>query len=99
MTSLSEREDRWQHLVACAFALRESPDDLAPLLSSLAEVFPSSLDPVDDFEGYAVRRFVLALREAVDQRANGQTSGMHTVRSASASTVSGVPTRTKSPNR
>lgn len=64
------RDDRWQHLVTCAFALEEAPAEarqveLARVLASVAEVFPRTLDPVEDFEGYAVRRFVLALTEAV----------------------------------
>jgi hypothetical protein len=74
------RTDRWQSLVAGAFLLEETltskegsgaaPGVSAPALrylDSLLEVFPSSLDPVEDFEGYAVRRMVLALRRALEQ--------------------------------
>jgi len=32
------------------------------LIESALEVFPSSLHPVEDYEGYAVRRLLLALR-------------------------------------
>jgi len=36
------------------------------LLDNLLEVFPHTLDPVEDFEGYAVRRLAQALRRACD---------------------------------
>jgi hypothetical protein len=75
------RTDRWQSLVAGAFRLeealgskegpREGPATAAPALlylDSLLEVFPSSVDPLEDFEGYAVRRMVLALRHALEQQ-------------------------------
>ncbi|QRN95150.1 hypothetical protein JRI60_39660 [Archangium violaceum] len=76
----SGRTDRWQSLVAGAFLLeetlasKEGPGDTSGAippalryLDSLLEVFPSSLDPVEDFEGYAVRRMALALRRALEQ--------------------------------
>jgi hypothetical protein len=76
----SGRTDRWQSLVAGAFLLEETlaskegpeaaPGVSAPALrylDSLLEVFPSNLDPVEDFEGYAVRRMALALRRALEQ--------------------------------
>lgn len=64
------REDRWQHLVQVSFLLEArdaepGPDrrqSLCAVVDDLLEVFPSSVDPVDDFEAYAVRRFALALR-------------------------------------
>jgi len=65
------REDRWTHLVTAAFLLEEGGPsaDAAEragralgLIESALEVFPSSLDPVEDYEGYAVRRLLLALR-------------------------------------
>ena len=31
------------------------------------EVFPAAIDPVDDLEGYAVRRFALALRRQLEE--------------------------------
>jgi hypothetical protein len=37
------------------------------LLGSLLEVFPSSLDPVDDFEGYAVRRLAQVLLRTLEE--------------------------------
>ena len=74
----SGRTDRWQSLVAGAFRLEESLASGAPptgaaahaalgYLDNLLEVFPSSLDPMEDFEGYAVRRMVLALRHALER--------------------------------
>ena len=69
--SAPTKEDRWQHLVAGSFALAEeggdAKDRLAAAeryLTSVLEVFPPGLDPVEDFEGYAVRRMALALLEA-----------------------------------
>jgi hypothetical protein len=69
------RTDRWQHLVERAFRLSEtvsaggapaaSRAEALALLDSVLEVFPVSIDPVEDFEGYAVRRLALALREAL----------------------------------
>jgi hypothetical protein len=74
------RTDRWQSLVTGAFLLEESlkatpppsdtrqPGALAvSYLDSVLEVFPSSVDPVEDFEGYAIRRMALALRRALDE--------------------------------
>lgn len=65
------RTDRWQSLVAGAFRLEEAlapagPRAVLDYLDNLLEVFPSSVDPVEDFEGYAVRRMVLALRRALE---------------------------------
>ena len=72
------REDRWQHMVHAALLLEEQlgQQDLASaqerrrrvqgLLDSLLEVFPSSLDPVDDFEGFAVRKLAQALQRALE---------------------------------
>ncbi|HEY0840028.1 MAG TPA: hypothetical protein VGD74_07565 [Vulgatibacter sp.] len=42
-----------------------SRDRALEFLNGVLEVFPSSIDPVDDFEGYAVRRMALALRETL----------------------------------
>jgi hypothetical protein len=75
------RTDRWQSLVTGAFLLEESlkatpsprgdtrpPGALAvSYLDSVLEVFPSSVDPVEDFEGYAIRRMALALRRALEE--------------------------------
>jgi hypothetical protein len=73
------REDRWQNVVHAALLLEDrlalrppgrSPDaadlrEAQVLLASLLEVFPSSLDPVDDFEGFAVRKLAQALQRAL----------------------------------
>lgn len=68
------RVDRWQNLVNGSFSLCEravagdasvSRDRALEFLNGVLEVFPPSIDPVDDFEGYAVRRMALALREAL----------------------------------
>ncbi|MFP2904703.1 hypothetical protein ACLESD_06525 [Pyxidicoccus sp. 3LFB2] len=76
------REDRWQHLLHTSFLIEEAeraahavggPPELEErqrqvkvLLGSLLEVFPSSLDPVDDFEGYAVRRLAQVLLRTLE---------------------------------
>lgn len=71
------REDRWQHLVTGAFQIDDeitvapssSPQGrrrlLAHYLDSVLEVFPPDLDPVEDFEGYAVRRLAQSIRRAL----------------------------------
>lgn len=68
------RVDRWQNLVNGSFSLCEravagdpevSRDRALEFLNGVLEVFSSSIDPVDDFEGYAVRRMALALRETL----------------------------------
>lgn len=64
-------EDRWQHLVNGAFLLdehtRAAPDPAAAraFVESVLEVFTAAIDPIDDFEGYAVRRAALALANAL----------------------------------
>lgn len=61
--------ERWRHLVEVAFLLEEAaPDGVLALLDSALEVFPSGVDPVEDFEAYAVRRMLLAVRAAVAER-------------------------------
>ena len=75
------RTDRWQSMVMGAFRLdealgsRQGPGDgpeaaahAQHYLETLLEVFPSSVDPLEDFEGYAVRRMLLALRHALEQQ-------------------------------
>ena len=75
------RTDRWQSLVMGAFQLDEalgskeaSVDGAGAAahalryLENLLEVFPSSVDPLEDFEGYAVRRMLLALRRALEHQ-------------------------------
>jgi hypothetical protein len=71
------RDDRWQNLVTGAFHL---DDELGSVrtrgavarrrlaieyVDSILEVFPADLDPVEDFEGYAVRRLAQSLRRAI----------------------------------
>ncbi|HVG56928.1 MAG TPA: hypothetical protein VNA24_00120 [Hyalangium sp.] len=66
-------DNRWANLVNAAFLLDQTPripgpEGLRPALSMLEsalEVFPPSIDPVEDFEGYAVRRLLLALKAAL----------------------------------
>jgi hypothetical protein len=77
----SGRTDRWQSMVMGAFRLdealgsKEVPlDDSGAAthalhyLENLLEVFPSSVDPLEDFEGYAVRRMLLTLRRALEHQ-------------------------------
>ncbi len=69
-------DNRWANLVNTAFLLdqiprRAGPEGLRPALSmieSALEVFPSTIDPVEDFEGYAVRRLLLALHAALSEQ-------------------------------
>lgn len=65
-----ERVDRWQNVVTGAFRLSEEtargrPEAAREYLDNVIEVFEPA-DPVDDWEGYAVRRMAIALREALD---------------------------------
>ncbi len=65
------RTDRWQHLVSGAFLLDEAPSPVQRqrvlgYLDTVLEVFPGSLDPLEDFEGFAVRRMALAMRRALE---------------------------------
>jgi hypothetical protein len=73
------RDDRWQNLVKSAFWLDEQRADgdgqpltlelraqrIRAVLENVLEVFPSQLDPVEDFEAFAVRRFVLSLHRGL----------------------------------
>lgn len=73
------REDRWQNVIQAAFLLEEAPANepgggaaagerlrrVHAMLDSLLEVFPASIDPVDDFEGFALRRLAQALRRTL----------------------------------
>lgn len=70
------RDDRWVHLVNAAFRLDETraavPEErlraAAAALASATEVFSASIEPSEDFEGYAVRRLLLALGDVLDGR-------------------------------
>ncbi|MBL8933790.1 MAG: hypothetical protein JNM69_04505 [Archangium sp.] len=64
--------ERWARLSSVGFALDGGAVDVAAALDTVLEVFDASADPVDDFEGVAVRRFVLSLRAALEARARGQ---------------------------
>ncbi|HNS95368.1 MAG TPA: hypothetical protein PLJ27_17415 [Polyangiaceae bacterium] len=64
--SMEPRLDRWMHLVHGADRLEESASEQAfevacNYLQSVLEVFPKDLDPVDDFEAYAVRRLARSI--------------------------------------
>jgi hypothetical protein len=69
-------DNRWANLVNTAFLLdqipsRSGPEGLRPALTmiqSALEVFPSTLDPVEDFEGYAVRRLLLSLNAILSEQ-------------------------------
>ena len=73
-----QRDDRWAHLASLAFRIDEGQRDAlqerltaaAALLDGATEVFPPSLDPLEDFEGYAVRRLLLALRTLIEDAAH-----------------------------
>ena len=74
-------DSRWAHLVNAAFLLDQAPrasgpESLRPvltLLQSALEVFPPSIDPVEDFEGYSVRRLLLALEDSLSHTLRGGT--------------------------
>lgn len=69
-------DNRWANLVNTAFLLDQAPRSPGPeglrpalgMIESALEVFPASLDPVEDFEGYAVRRLLLALQAALSEQ-------------------------------
>jgi hypothetical protein len=63
---------RWQYLVNLAFSLDEGAgldadrrEAACGAIESALEVFVSTVDPVSDFEGYAVRRLLLALQRSL----------------------------------
>jgi hypothetical protein len=62
---VNTKDDRWSHLVSAAFQLEAARLEPVTLVDSALEVFDAELDPVRDFEGYAVRRFLLALRQVL----------------------------------
>ena len=70
------RVDRWQHLVTMAFHLDESHPEVAAaearsLLRSVLEVFPRGIEPIDDFEAFAVRRLAASLLRALEASEGG----------------------------
>jgi hypothetical protein len=71
----AQNDERWSHLVGVAFRLDEANTQGDPavgealsMIDSALEVFTSGTDPVEDFEGYAVRRLLLGLRGALVRR-------------------------------
>lgn len=67
------RDARWTHLLNSAFHLdevqargaSERTCAVRDSLESALELFPGS-DPLEDFEGYAVRRLLLSVRRALE---------------------------------
>ncbi len=68
-------DNRWANLVNTAFLLDQAPRSPGPeglrpalaMIESALEVFPATVDPVEDFEGYAVRRLLLALNAVLSE--------------------------------
>jgi hypothetical protein len=60
---------RWASLTAAAFRLdalsTPSLRDARAAIDHVLEVFDATLEPCEDFEGAAVRRFALSLRRAL----------------------------------
>jgi hypothetical protein len=60
---------RWASLTGTAFRLDElkqpSQSDVLTALDTVLEVFDERIEPADDFEGAAVRRFAASLRRAL----------------------------------
>ena len=75
-----ERSDRWQSLIHASehITFASSRDDFArsqesgfvvlEQVRSLKEIFGPALDPVDDFEGYAVRQLLKSLEAVLSHR-------------------------------
>ena len=74
LDELSHDLGNWRHLLYAADTLLQLPKEkdvffeLTHLLISLEEHFSRNLDPIDDFEAYAVRRFCMALRSVLEER-------------------------------
>jgi hypothetical protein len=79
---MAPHDDRWAHLVNAAFLLDQAPRQPGPeglrpaltLLASALEVFPPAVDPVEDFEGYAVRRLLLSLEAVLSASSRASTT-------------------------
>lgn len=71
----SERDKRqwekWKHVIYAAETLsgiERSPTSIEQIikcLDEIEEVFPKTVDPVEDFEGYALRQFTKAIKSAL----------------------------------
>lgn len=57
---------RWAQLSNAAFLIDSKTASVEVAIDTVLEVFDASIDPVDDFEGAAVRRFVLSFRRALE---------------------------------
>lgn len=55
---------RWARVITAAEELARSPDDTRAQLETLLEHFERDVDPVDDFEAFALRQLVSALLHA-----------------------------------
>ena len=55
------------HGAAGPLAAEERLRRVKAMLDSLLEVFPASIEPVDDFEGFALRRLAQALRRTLSE--------------------------------
>jgi hypothetical protein len=67
-------EELWMSLVRAAHSLEEDVRDATPeaarerafaTVQTIVEIFPRTLDPFTEFEGYAVRQFAKALLAAL----------------------------------
>ncbi len=71
-------QKNWEMMVSGAFLLEqrlarasseaERVKCVREYLATLEEVFPSSLDPVDDFEAFAARRLIRAVLSGLTRR-------------------------------
>jgi hypothetical protein len=76
------QDNRWANLVNTAFLLDQLPKRSGPegigsalkMIESALEVFPPSIDPVEDFEGYAVRRLLLSLNAVLSEQVSSTPS-------------------------
>lgn len=69
--------ERWARVSSIAFQLEAGAVSVPVALETLLEVFDASADPVDDFEGVAVRRLLLSLQRAAGGAGGGLQAGVH----------------------
>ncbi|MFZ5445067.1 MAG: hypothetical protein ACOZQL_34070 [Myxococcota bacterium] len=55
---------RWARVISAAEEISRNPEAARAQLETLLEHFERDVDPVDDFEGFAVRQLVSALVRA-----------------------------------